>query len=220
MTECKVCNKARVSASDSSQERSSALLNWLCQETCIKWFESWTGDPTPDCSDGQYGVMYIRENMYVQSARSKERLQSTTMVDVDGFPVEKDCLTVTTSRRLSVELRVYGDSGIRHNCNNEEVIDDKPHRTAEDVLIYIHALSYKENEITDLNFKFVRESQDFNVMTEETNFEDGRICPQNKIMLMTLSYCSTTSVCIDGTILGHCVFNCEGEPLCLPKPTC
>jgi len=97
--------------------------------------------------------------------------------------------------------------------------DDTPTRSSRDVLKHINLMSFISN-MEENNVYWLRESGTFIVNRVEQQDKNGDLCGHRHEMTIAVTICTQSSYPEDGELFHWCVFNCEGKPLCLPKPEC
>lgn len=215
---CFHCANELQSENLGQQDKLSILIQWLCELTCIPWLREWSADPPKNCQ--QYGVVEITSSDLRDAPDSQTiRYEHVSAVDAEGDPLERHCLVFDFTEETEITLRVYRDAGKTVVC--DEVQSEQPARSAFDVLRHIRLLSFTDdvrNSLKESGIYWERRTK--NTIRTVEDFENGDFCGTHAEMDISLNICQTASYPTSGELFHYCVFNCEGKPVCLPKPTC
>ena len=213
---CELCSKELQSDNYSIESQLQILMDWLCASTCIYWrFADIPHAPPKGCE--QYGVLSLDSSEYkVQPTKSNVVYQRDVGTEC---PETKICVLLEATETLQLNLSVYRNSGDTTGC--ELIENTSPPRSAFDVLRFIRARTYvDQDELKEIGVSFNR-GTDLAISTVQEENEAGKLCGTHAEMSLAVDVCTTSSYPTEQKLFHWCAYDCDGKPMCAePQDEC
>lgn len=216
---CTRCSADIESGHTTEAQQKQAIIDWLCEVTCIKWRSSWLAQAASGCE--QYGIVdFDSSSINVQVEKPKLHIyEHESETDEDGCPAIKKCEVVSLEEEVNITLIVKNDIGTTSGCDDTELTQNP--NSALDVLRHIRAVTFSSHPKPDC-IEFIDRANWLarNVHEED---KDGKVCGTHAEMNITVNFCQKYSVPVDVNIYSTCLIaSCDGvvQDLCKSDPDC